>query len=331
MSEHMRRPMRDEGPSRSVLPMAVMAVVAVAVAAAIAVAVMRPSASNQTGTTTQVATDDTASKDEKDAGATSATDAKKDDASATPGGADSTATDAENAKDQKNGNDAANGEKAGQKANDGGAAATNGTSAPMGNALRDGEAAGNAASGSAQAANADGTATNAEGAATSADGAAPSGSTDSGQVADGGASGQGGSFAGTYTSGDGGSSGSSDSGSSSGSRLKTPLYDQSSGWIESEACATSVWETGSTGTASDINWDDDVPQVGLDKSSYPWAHFGDYVEIEYDGMTITAQVVDCGHYGSGSSGIIINPGVFEEFGQPTSDDWGRRDVSYRFV
>ncbi len=113
-------------------------------------------------------------------------------------------------------------------------------------------------------------------------------------------------------------------------RKKDPLYDKSSGWIEAGSCATEYAATGSQ-TASTYKWDDDEAQVGLDKSSYPWAHFGDYVEVEYEGIVVTAQVVDCGYYGAGPAGIILNPGVYEEFGAVDSDDWGRRDVRYRFV
>lgn len=125
--------------------------------------------------------------------------------------------------------------------------------------------------------------------------------------------------------GDEGSSGSTGSG-----RDATPIYGTDSGWIDAGSCAMEV-DGGASGTASDISWNDDVPQVGLDKSSYPWAHFGEYVEIEYDGMTVRAQIVDCGYYGAGTSGIILNPGVFNQFGASDAEEWGRRDVSYRFV
>ena len=94
--------MRDGESSRSILPMAVLAVVGVAVAAAIAFAVMHPSTSNQPGTTTQVATDGTASKDAKDADATNATGQKDGNASTTPEG--TTTTDGKDAADAKNEN-----------------------------------------------------------------------------------------------------------------------------------------------------------------------------------------------------------------------------------
>ena len=128
------------------------------------------------------------------------------------------------------------------------------------------------------------------------------------------------------------SSSSSDSGSSSSSYTapRSAAYTSADGWISAEACATEVAEVG-TITASEIPFDDDIPQVGLDTSSYPYEHFGKYVEIEYNGVTVTAQVVDCGGYNAGTSGIVLNPAVFYQFGAWDVDDWGRREVSYRFV
>ena len=131
------------------------------------------------------------------------------------------------------------------------------------------------------------------------------------------------------------SSSSSDAGtgsasSSSNSAPRSAAYTSADGWISAEACATEVAEVG-TITASEIPFDDDVPMVGLDTASYPYEHFGNYVEIEYNGVTVTAQVVDCGAYNGGTSGIVINPAVFYEFGVNSVYDWGRREVSYRFV
>lgn len=126
------------------------------------------------------------------------------------------------------------------------------------------------------------------------------------------------------------SSSASDGGTSGSSAASSRSVTPPSGWIDAEACATEWVATGNT-TASTIDWDDESPQIGIDMSSSPHGLFGDYVEIKYGDETVTAQVVDCGHYGSGEWGIILNPGVYEEFGVYDSDEWGRRDVSYRFV
>ncbi len=106
---------------------------------------------------------------------------------------------------------------------------------------------------------------------------------------------------------------------------------QNGDWIEAEACASSAAETGASPTASGIDFDDSTPQVALQRSSDSASHFGEYVEIKYGDETVRAQVVDHGGLHSGENGILLNPGVFEAFGATSSDDWGRREVSYRFV
>lgn len=106
--------------------------------------------------------------------------------------------------------------------------------------------------------------------------------------------------------------------------------NKSAEWISGQACASDVAESG-TITSSDIPFDDSTPQIGLDLRSNPWAHLGDYVEVRYGDVTVKAQVVDCGAYNGGSSGILINPAVFEQFGSSSVYDWGRRTVEYRFV
>ena len=101
-------------------------------------------------------------------------------------------------------------------------------------------------------------------------------------------------------------------------------------WIQGEACASEVAGTGTT-TASGIAFDDSQPQIGIDTRSNPASHFGDYVEIRYGDLTVTAQLVDCGAYHGGTTGILINPGVYTQLGFSTADDWGRRNVEYRFL
>lgn len=106
---------------------------------------------------------------------------------------------------------------------------------------------------------------------------------------------------------------------------------QNGDWIDAEACASSAAETGAGPTASGIDFDDSTPQVALQRSSDSASHFGEYVEIKYGDQTVKAQVVDHGGLHSGENGILLNPGVFEAFGATSSDDWGRREVTYRFV
>lgn len=131
------------------------------------------------------------------------------------------------------------------------------------------------------------------------------------------------------------------SGSASGSGGDSGVYGDTTpiivvapnaeGWYTGEACATCVEESG-TITASEIPFDDSVPQIGLD-TGFPnyAAHLGGYAEVKYEGKTVKAQVVDAGAYNGGPAGIALNPGVFEQFGVSSVYDWGRRNVSYRFV
>jgi hypothetical protein len=99
------------------------------------------------------------------------------------------------------------------------------------------------------------------------------------------------------------------------------------GWIQCTAYAGCVAENG-TITASGIPYDDSVPQVGLGTELNPFAHFGDYIEVSYGDKVVKAQIVDYGFFGSG---ILLNPGVFEQFGVGSTYDWGVRTVSYQFV
>ncbi len=319
MSEHMRRSAREQRPSRSgsgVVPIAVAAAIAGAVAGAAFMGLRTGLTESPTQGNVQAVSTDAQNADATTSGtAANATGAQ--------GGTEANSQDA--SKDQN--------------------ADSNGASAPMGNAFvnKDDDAAktddkakdGESKDGESKT---DDQAKDGE----SKDGEASTGdqtnSNDQGQSQTGGQkssseSGDEDQSTSTGTTSGGSTSSAQVDSSESGAvadRKKDPLYDKSSGWIEAGSCATEYAATGSQ-TASTYKWDDDEAQVGLDKSSYPWAHFGDYVEVEYEGIVVTAQVVDCGYYGAGPAGIILNPGVYEEFGAVDSDDWGRRDVRYRFV
>ena len=60
-------------------------------------------------------------------------------------------------------------------------------------------------------------------------------------------------------------------------------------------------------------------------------YYGRYVEISYDGRSIIAPVVDCGDMDGGRRALDLQPGVFKAFGCYTCDDWGVREVLYRFL
>ena len=300
MSEHMRRSAREERPARSGFAGAIIAVAVAALVGAVVFVNTRTPAADQAAqvanTTSSTATG--ASKSDSTDTSKESTDAAKSDT-----GTNATQTKDEGKKtetNQENGStkDSSSTDATVSLANQGGTTSGSGNgSARIGNNYVD---------------------ENGERIETTSDATAQGDASDTSEKS------------GVAVTSDSGT-GDGDSGTSTGSgRDATPIYGKDSGWIDAGSCAMEV-DGGGSGTASDIRWDDDVPQVGLDKSSYPWAHFGEYVEIEYDGMTVQAQIVDCGYYGAGTSGIILNPGVFNQFGASDAEEWGRRDVSYRFV
>ena len=44
-----------------------------------------------------------------------------------------------------------------------------------------------------------------------------------------------------------------------------------------------------------------------------------------------ATVVDCGDMAGGSRALDLQPGVFKALGFKSCNDWGVREVSYRFL
>ena len=63
----------------------------------------------------------------------------------------------------------------------------------------------------------------------------------------------------------------------------------------------------------------------------PEQYYGRYVEISYEDQSIIAPVVDCGYMGNGYVSFDLQPGVFKAFGCPNCDEWGVREVRYRFI
>ena len=66
-------------------------------------------------------------------------------------------------------------------------------------------------------------------------------------------------------------------------------------------------------------------------SSNPSQFYGSMIQIEYNGMTVIATVTDCGGMGGGSRGLDLTPAVFRAFGAGSCDEWGLREVRYRFL
>ena len=106
------------------------------------------------------------------------------------------------------------------------------------------------------------------------------------------------------------------------------------------------WQTGIT-TAYGGSSDDSTPNPGETATGTicddwsvgvavpmawgPEQYYGRRVEISYDGQSIIAPIVDCGYMGNGYVSFDLQPGVFKAFGCDTCDDWGAREVQYRFV
>ena len=107
-----------------------------------------------------------------------------------------------------------------------------------------------------------------------------------------------------------------------------------SGWITCVAYAYSIADNdppGSTSTASGIPLDDSKPSVALPMSQNSSAHYGDLIEIRYNGMSVIATVTDCGYMGNGSRGLDLSTAVYRAFGFSSPNSWGLRTVSYRYL
>ena len=113
-----------------------------------------------------------------------------------------------------------------------------------------------------------------------------------------------------------------------------PAADDGGDWINCIASAYTIadnWPPGSTATASGIPLDESVPTVALPISADPAQYYGSQVQIEYGDTTVIATVTDCGGMGGGSRGLDLTPAVFEALGAESGDDWGLREVRYRFI
>ncbi|MBR3159125.1 MAG: hypothetical protein IKF14_08490 [Atopobiaceae bacterium] len=113
-----------------------------------------------------------------------------------------------------------------------------------------------------------------------------------------------------------------------------PATEDAGDWIYCIASAYTIADNtppGSTATASGIPLDESVPTVAMPISIDPARFYGSMIQIEYEGMTVIATVTDCGGMGGGSRGLDLTPAVFRAFGAETGDEWGLREVRYRFL
>lgn len=84
-------------------------------------------------------------------------------------------------------------------------------------------------------------------------------------------------------------------------------------------------------TATGAVCDDWSMGVAVPLAWGPQAYYGRQVEISYGGHTVVATVNDCGGMGGGERHLDLQPGVFKAFGFATCNDWGVREVQYRFL
>lgn len=102
------------------------------------------------------------------------------------------------------------------------------------------------------------------------------------------------------------------------------------GWQQGTASAyTLACNDGYDATASGAKLTEDSMTVAVPSSrSYL---LGRTVEIYYNGMTVTAKVTDTGGFAPLGRDLDLAGGVWRAFGATSTDNWGVRTVSYRFL
>lgn len=102
------------------------------------------------------------------------------------------------------------------------------------------------------------------------------------------------------------------------------------GWQQGTASAyTLACNDGYDATASGAKLTEDSMTVAVPSSrSYL---LGRTVEIYYNGMTVTAKVTDTGGFAPLGRDLDLAGGVWRAFGVTSTDNWGVRTVSYRFL
>ncbi|MBQ9020897.1 MAG: hypothetical protein IJ113_02620 [Eggerthellaceae bacterium] len=117
--------------------------------------------------------------------------------------------------------------------------------------------------------------------------------------------------------------------------LEAQPSGDTSGWMTGIASAYGGSSDASTPnpgtTATGAVCDDYSTGVAVPIAWGPSDYYGRMVEISYNGMTVVATVNDCGGMGGGSRHLDLQPGVFKAFGFSTCQEWGLREVSYRFL
>ncbi len=102
------------------------------------------------------------------------------------------------------------------------------------------------------------------------------------------------------------------------------------GWQQGTASAyTLACNDGYDATASGTKLTEDSMTVAVPSSRSDL--LGRTVEIYYNGMTVTAKVTDTGGFAPLGRDLDLAGGVWRAFGATSTDNWGVRTVSYRFL
>jgi peptidoglycan hydrolase CwlO-like protein len=115
---------------------------------------------------------------------------------------------------------------------------------------------------------------------------------------------------------------------------------------ETTASAETGWSSGAASAYGGSTDDTDDPTVPTATGTYvddysmgivvpmawgPEDYYGRSVEITYNGKTVVATVTDCGGMNGGERSLDLQPGVWKALGSDSCDDWGVREVQYRFL
>lgn len=102
------------------------------------------------------------------------------------------------------------------------------------------------------------------------------------------------------------------------------------GWRSGEASAyTLACNDGWDATASGVKLTEDSMTVAVPADRVDL--LGRTVEIYYNGVTVTATVTDTGGFAAYGRDLDLAGGVWRALGASSTEDWGVRTVSYRFV
>ena len=105
---------------------------------------------------------------------------------------------------------------------------------------------------------------------------------------------------------------------------------EGTGWLVGSASAYSLDDNdGGDATASGIPLDETSLTVAVPESQA--SLLGAVVEIYYGGICVEAVVTDTGGFEDFGRSFDLAPGVWRAFGADDVEDWGVRDISYRFT